>query len=63
MLASLRITCALFGEDRRCLEGGRGGRKLEWKKGKGEEENTKGKWEGVRKKWDNSALVDETDVH
>ena len=49
MLASLRITCALFGEDRRCLEGGKGGRKFEWKKGKGEEENTKGKREGVRK--------------
>ena len=65
MLASLRITCALFGEDRRCLEGGRGGRKLEWKKGKGEEENTKGKreWGKEGKKWDNSALVDETDVH
>ena len=45
---------------------GRGGRKLEWKKGKGEEENTKGKREGVRKgrkEMDNSALVDETDVH
>lgn len=34
---------------RQKVPGGRGGRKLEWKKGKGEEENTKGKWEGVRK--------------
>ena len=39
-----------------------GGRKGREKVGV-EEENTKGKWEGVRKKWDNSALVDETDVH
>ena len=63
MLASLRITCALFGEDRRCLEGGRGGRKLEWKKGKRTWKESGREWGKEGKKWDNSALVDETDVH
>ena len=35
MLASLRIACALLGEDKRCLEGGEG-------EGEGEDEGREG---------------------
>ena len=56
MLASLRIACALLGEDKRCLEGGEGedeGREKSGEKWRGREKEIcreEGRWESEGKK-------------